>query len=144
MLSPSSASWPLLLLLFSDLLCANSPIPAEASLWACDSGVPGVLPRVLCKARDLVSPEDSRERLSGEFAAALDLHHRTVSSQTVCSSTCRNDVLDMDTCTGCTRLHQMYSGRKYAVEPCQGSARHPSWSLDCRNGGRITCCLSTG
>ena len=87
MLSPSSASWPLLLLLCSDLLCANSPIPAEASLWACDSGVPGVLPRVLCKARDFVSPEDSRERLGGEFAAALDLHHRTVSSQTICSST---------------------------------------------------------
>ena len=76
-LNPSSSALPLLLLLFRDLLCANSPMPAEANLWAYASGVPGVSPRVLWDGRGFVIPEDSRERWGGELACVLDLRHHS-------------------------------------------------------------------
>ena len=49
-------------------------MPAEARACACDSGVPGVSPSVLCDTRDFKKPEDSPDRLGGKFAGALDLH----------------------------------------------------------------------
>lgn len=92
-LSPSSSS-ALLLLTFRDLLFANSPIPAEANLWACNSGVPVALPTALCAARDFVKPEDSRDRLGGTFAGALGLRFRTVNNQTAYISALAYDMSD--------------------------------------------------
>ena len=73
-LSASTSSVLLLLFLFSDLLWANSPIPAEARAWACDSGVPGISPRVFCDKRASIAFEDLRDRFAGELTGAACLH----------------------------------------------------------------------
>lgn len=125
-LNPSSSALPLLLLVFRDLLCANSPMPAEANLCAYASGVPGVSPRVLCDGRGFMKPEDSRERLGGEFACAPDLHHCNELSDSLQVVSCMRYVVRLQ-----SHIHWCNAGTRESMSRGALGNNGASWTLTC-------------